>query len=119
MALAPKGRVNNVSNLTLGYWSGWRWSDGACGYTGFMTILPPNALSCLAANEATSGGLIAPSSFHKGGVNCAMLDGSVRFVSDTIDAGSASSYVVCSGKSPFGVWGAMGSSAGGETTSNM
>jgi hypothetical protein len=44
-----------------------------------------------------------------------MGDGSVRFVSETIDAGSPNSYAVTTGKSPYGVWGAMGSPAGGET----
>ncbi|MBQ8285078.1 MAG: DUF1559 domain-containing protein, partial [Thermoguttaceae bacterium] len=54
---------------------------------------------------------------HSGGVNAAMLDGSVRFVSETIDCGS---YLTekqnhARAKSLFGVWGALGAPAGGET----
>ena len=48
-----------------------------------------------------------------------MLDGSVRFVSDTIDCGDAYANAVVNGASPYGVWGAMGSAQGGETTSSM
>ncbi|MDR2706205.1 MAG: DUF1559 domain-containing protein [Planctomycetaceae bacterium] len=51
---------------------------------------------------------------HSGGVNAGMLDGSVRFISDTIDCNGASSGQVTSGKSPYGVWGALGTPAGGE-----
>lgn len=44
-----------------------------------------------------------------------MMDGSVRFVSDTIDTGNLNDYQATSGKSPYGVWGAMGTPQGGET----
>ncbi len=47
-----------------------------------------------------------------------MADGSVRFVSDTIDCGDLSAVSTKgTGKSPYGVWGAMGTPAGGETVS--
>jgi prepilin-type processing-associated H-X9-DG protein len=70
--------------------------------------------------------ITAASSHHSGGVNAVMCDGSVRFVSETVDAGDQSKNAqdVCSnkdrpqdysGKSVYGVWGAMGSIAGGET----
>lgn len=109
--------ADSVSDASLGGWSGTRWSDGAGVYTGFMTILPPNAPSCLAANDEASGGLISASSSHSGGVNCLMADGSVSFVSETVDYtgtngnpdpkighNSFTEY----GKSYHGVWGAMG-----------
>ena len=61
----------------------------------------------------------AASSYHTGGVNVAIGDGSVQFVSDTINwsTGTMSDTVavVTSGPSPFGVWGAMGSINGGES----
>ena len=52
-----------------------------------------------------------------------MVDGSVRFVSETIDCGNPTGSTIgdvaglCkrSGKSSFGVWGALGSRDGGET----
>ncbi|MBR6387675.1 MAG: DUF1559 domain-containing protein, partial [Thermoguttaceae bacterium] len=56
---------------------------------------------------------------HSGGVNVGMLDGSVRFVSETIDCGNLNAYQVTAGKSPYGVWGAMGSPQGGETTASL
>jgi prepilin-type processing-associated H-X9-DG protein len=59
-------------------------------------------------------GIFTPTSYHKGGVNLALVDGSVRFISETIDAGTANA-AVNSGASPFGVWGALGSRDGGES----
>ena len=106
--------------------------------TGFQTILPPNSPNARnyggGAGQAGWGyGICSAQSNHSGGVNAAMVDGSVRFISDTIDCGdmdadpqntSAYSTIQAShgkefaGKSPYGVWGALGSIEGGETTSN-
>jgi hypothetical protein len=58
-----------------------------------------------------------------------MADGSVTFISDTIDCGNLSSpdwqWIVRNklipgygGRSPYGVWGAMGSINGGESVSS-
>jgi hypothetical protein len=45
-----------------------------------------------------------------------MADGGTRFVNDNIDAGNSSANIGSTSKnqSPYGVWGAMGSKAGGE-----
>jgi len=104
-------------------WSiGCRWADRQ--YTRFTTVLPPNAPTCTSSNSqyAGEGASITASSYHADGANVAMCDGSVRFVLETIDAGSpndsisgsASAYT---GASLWGVWGAMGSRAGGEVVS--
>jgi prepilin-type processing-associated H-X9-DG protein len=84
--------------------------------SGFNTILPPNSIG--ATNYSSEWGsehILPPDSRHPGGVNAMMADGSVRFVSETIEAGNPASAGVTQGLSPFGVWGAMGSKAGGET----
>ena len=95
-------------------WRGQRWADGQVMISGFNTVLPPNSPVCSYGSDSAWGSATAQSN-HSGGVNAAMLDGSVRFVSETIDCGDAYAYAVVSGKSPYGVWGAMGSKAGGET----
>ena len=49
-----------------------------------------------------------------------MADGAVRFVNENIDAGTASSAPparVGDGASTYGVWGALGSKAGGDLVS--
>ncbi len=80
---------------------------------GFTTVLPPNSPSCL-RSFAYGWGISSPSSYHAGGVNAVLLDGSTRFVADVIDAGDESDYQSASGPSVYGVWGAMGSRSGGE-----
>ena len=94
--------------------------DGCAAITGFCTILPPNSPNCSKGNWYGYG-IYSAQSYHPGGANAAMADGSVRFIPDSIDCGDltgqyrAPSYI--SGKSPFGIWGAMGSPNGSESES--
>ena len=67
---------------------GLNWVDGMPLYTGFNTILPPNREIVLSAARDDCWGVLPPSSYHQGGVSIAMVDGSVRFISDEIDAGN-------------------------------
>ncbi|MEQ8855800.1 DUF1559 domain-containing protein [Gimesia sp.] len=91
---------------------GTRWTDGRAGYINFNTILPPNSPVC---NGQTTSGILPPSSRHVGGVHLLMGDGAVRFISENIDTGNIAASQVTSGKSPYGIWGALGSKNGGET----
>ena len=83
----------------------------SCGY---RHVLSPNHFACIEGEEPTehvygvrSGGyahLLNPAtSHHPGGINLLLLDGSVRFVGETI-ASSA--------------WRALGTRAGGEVVSS-
>lgn len=96
--------------------AGLRWHDGNCGFQGFTTVLPPNAPTCQTAAWDGDNGVYPPTSHHPGGVVAVMADGSARFFSDTIDTGNlAAAAPTASGtRSPYGVWGALGSRAGEE-----
>ncbi len=97
-------------------WSG-QWDHGSTSHIGFTTVLPPNSPSCGdLANDNSTNGVWTPSSQHPGGVNVAMGDASVRFISETINAGDPTSAPPTSAgtQSPYGVWGALGSKDGGE-----
>jgi prepilin-type N-terminal cleavage/methylation domain-containing protein/prepilin-type processing-associated H-X9-DG protein len=64
------------------------WSDGAIGDTLFHSLYPINPLRKVAMTTGSEGidtWLPSLSSYHPGGVNVAMADGSVRFLKDTID----------------------------------
>ncbi|MCL2120106.1 MAG: DUF1559 domain-containing protein [Planctomycetaceae bacterium] len=107
----------------------WRGNTRFCGRIsdagGFVTILPPNSPSCLAGELSPyyASGIGSAGSRHTGGVNIALGDGSVTFVSATVDCGRTSDPSpgspsgLSSGRSPYNVWGAMGTRAGGESTS--
>ncbi|MDR3198145.1 MAG: DUF1559 domain-containing protein [Planctomycetaceae bacterium] len=112
---------------------GCRWGGSSQTYTQFFTVLPPNSPSCTTGTNYENNGVIASaSSNHPGGVNVSLFDGSVRFVSETIDCGDLTKSpfdtginqggdggtpptVNYGGESYYGIWGAMGSRGGGES----
>ncbi|HBT76456.1 MAG TPA: hypothetical protein DEB39_05925 [Planctomycetaceae bacterium] len=101
---------------------GFRWGDYRAGDGGpvFYTILPPNAPSCV-QNEMW---LLTAGSYHFGGANVAMCDGSVKFVGDNVDCGTLTENLGGAantgwghhwqGPSTFGVWGAAGTANSGD-----
>jgi prepilin-type processing-associated H-X9-DG protein len=98
---------------------GDRWGDGRPAFTGFQTILPPNSPSCVNGTNAEDpdNAVYSASSAHAGGVNVLMADGAVHFMSDSIDSGNLSATPPGRdiSKSPYGVWGALGTKACQET----
>lgn len=97
---------------------GRSWAGGYMTATGFNTVLGPNQASCTNDRGEWDWGIWPPSSYHPGGVNVSMMDGSVRFISDTIDTGNlTAAQPSSSAPSPYGVWGALGSKRGGEPVS--
>jgi prepilin-type N-terminal cleavage/methylation domain-containing protein/prepilin-type processing-associated H-X9-DG protein len=102
------------------FWRTARYLDGPVLYTGFNTILPPNAPSCVNRNDEFVSGFYTANSNHSGGVNVGRVDGSVSFVSDTVDTGGLPDCKFgkfLAGESPYGVWGAMGTPQSGESKS--
>ena len=85
--------------------------------SGVFTNLPPNSELCLDA-WVEGGGAASASSRHQGGAHVLMADGAVVFITDSIEAGD-SRYNIGSippgEKSPYGLWGALGTRAGKET----
>jgi prepilin-type N-terminal cleavage/methylation domain-containing protein/prepilin-type processing-associated H-X9-DG protein len=93
---------------------GCLWHAGRGGFAAFNTVLPPNSPSCMNDNWGDSWGLYSASSYHPGGVMVAMADGSTRWMEDTVNTGDLTRAEVTTGKSPYGVWGALGTKAGGD-----
>lgn len=98
--------------------------------TGFHTVFPPNSISCAGSGNAGTykdvpystvfWGVLSAGSNHPGGVNAVYFDGSVRFITESIDCGSSFGQQTTNqttGKSRYGVWGALGTPAGKETAS--
>jgi len=126
----PGGLLNTTQLRVQGDWAnckGQRWAEARQGQAGasFVSIvLPPNSPSCWGNNASW---LISSSSYHPGGANVVLSDGAVRFISDTINTGNTDAALgrpgwtgqphAHTGPSTFGVWGALGSRAGGESAS--
>ncbi|MGL4942676.1 MAG: DUF1559 domain-containing protein [Thermoguttaceae bacterium] len=122
--LIPKTCLDTAANgeylSTVAFSSGYgdRWADAANYFTWVNTILPPNSPTCRTGGDPNPM-FNPPTSYHSGGVIVAVADGSARFVSDTISSvsfGTTGPVCTSSGPSPFGVWGALGSRSGGEST---
>lgn len=113
---------NKFNGTPHNFWRHGRFLDGMVLYSGFNTIMPPNAPSCVKNSTELSSGFYAANSNHPGGVNTARVDGSVHFISDTIDTGGlpdARQGKHLAGPSPYGVWGALGTPQGGEANSTL
>jgi prepilin-type processing-associated H-X9-DG protein len=118
----PNGQLNcTVGAVATSHWRrGQGWAPGYLMDIGFQTVVPPNSANASESNGEWTWGIYPPSSYHPGGVTGGFADGSVRFISDTIDTGnlaSAEAGAIGSKRSPYGVWGAMGSINGGEPSS--
>jgi len=91
------------------YWNGACWSGSHAGtlrFNAYDHVNTPNGYSCQDGNAQAPGDVtdaITASSFHAGGVNVGMCDGSVRFVKDTVN---------------YQTWWAIGSRSLGEVISS-
>ncbi len=117
---------NYVSTATTQAGSGSLYAMYYPVHARFHTVCPPNGPSC--GCDWGDSLIMAATSYHSGGVNTLRFDGSVAFVSDTVDTGDLTVMLAlpatgtgnrgaAEGKSPYGVWGALGSICGGETIS--
>ena len=110
---APPNIATNNANSR-----GMNWAWNGAPSTKVWIVRPPNAETCMAGWYDNVGSL-PPSSRHQGGAHVLMGDGAVIFMTDSIDTGNQNApnnsfYNRPGKKSPYGVWGAMGSRLGKE-----
>jgi prepilin-type N-terminal cleavage/methylation domain-containing protein len=119
-----------LSDSWTGYdWKGRRWNCTQYPYAAFITVQAPNTPTCGTWGDSANNASIVPvSSYHTGGANHSRADGTVVFVSNTVNVGDSSITVWHSldparplpnnkVESPFGVYGAMGTVSAKENKS--
>jgi prepilin-type N-terminal cleavage/methylation domain-containing protein len=120
MAVKNGNALTGAVRTAAGNERGSRYLDGLVLYSGFVTVMPPNSPNCVRANSEIIWGLFTAQSNHTGGVNTGRVDGSVSFVSDTVETNGlpdSQNGRALTGESSYGVWGAMGTPSGGESKS--
>lgn len=95
-------RLPATSTSPHSSYGGATWLLNGYAYTWYNHVLTPNSRTpdCTNAGGMVAQGATTARSWHPGGVNLAMADGAVRFVSENID---------------LQVWRAVGTRDGGET----
>jgi prepilin-type processing-associated H-X9-DG protein len=100
---------NSSSTIYGAPWNqrGSEWLDDDCDLGGcYSHIVVPNGKSCFYSNQTGTHSIYSyegASSYHPGGVNVAFLDGTVRFVKNTVSIRN---------------WAAISTMAGGEVLSS-
>ena len=87
------------------YQKGADWLNQNCGKGGgYSHIMPPNTRACYfsSTNASKTYTMVGASSYHPGGVNVALLDGSVKFIKNSVSPRT---------------WWAIATKAGGEVIS--
>jgi prepilin-type processing-associated H-X9-DG protein len=129
-----EGICRGSGKTGVGGWGGLGgyWGGAPHGSYGFTTLFGPNSTvpdriyECKSTTwpqapcTSVAGDVLkynSARSYHPGGVNVGLADGSTRFISETIDAGTpnptATTIPVMASLS--GVWGALSTRMGGET----
>ncbi len=107
---------------------GSNWAQGEPMMTGVGETFPPNSANCVRGGGDANGpgGIFTAGSRHQGGCHVLMGDGSVKFITDSIDTGNTNQGPIgttapgappAGSASNYGIWGAAGSISGRETTS--
>ncbi|WP_404308026.1 DUF1559 family PulG-like putative transporter [Neorhodopirellula lusitana] len=125
-----RGNSNDQLRTLASDRRGYRWADCGPIFTGFFTVTPPNAAACMLSNITIEAGPMSTSSRHQGGTHVLMGDGAVKFITDSIEAGTQTapnpfiavnvnngSIIEENGvgaASPYGLWGSLGTRASGE-----
>jgi prepilin-type N-terminal cleavage/methylation domain-containing protein len=105
---------------------GFQWANGHAIHSEVYTVSPPNSELCGDLASSQWQGALADrlnatvSSQHQGGAHVLMGDGAVIFMTDSVEAGDNSAGLTNpwgqgGRKSAYGLWGALGSKAMGET----
>jgi prepilin-type processing-associated H-X9-DG protein len=106
-AIAACDQAWNSRSYGLDRQRGENWAHGAQDMTLFNTIVPPNDkndqwTNCSATGSGSMSNLSNSDSWHPGGVNVTMGDGSVKFIKDSVNRTT---------------WWALGTRNGGEVIS--
>ena len=122
--LAGTQLLSDYGDWAASFGRGYQWTNGEHLHTGMHTILPPNSTLCYQGEWPGQEGICPPSSHHQGGAHILMGDGAVIFMTDSVESGDQHTHMVEVGqaapaqpgaKSPYGLWGALGTRASRET----